>query len=151
MDRSRVPAPDDGWACGIDSIDVDAFSGVARSKGRAFLTRIFTARELLACGDAVDALALRFAAKEATVKALGSDPSRVRLRDIEVLEGPSGEPTLTLKASAETRARALGLSWWAVSLDHSGNVVSAMVLGSGGPLPKGAPSPWALARARRAG
>lgn len=151
MRALRVPAVDDGWVCGIDSIDVDAFCEVARDRGWSFLARVFTPSELLAFEGAMDMLALRFAAKEATVKALGSDPSRVRLRDIEVLDGPTGRPTLTLQGTAEGRARELGVTSWAVGLDHSGNVASAMVIGSPGPLPEGAPSLWILARTRRAG
>lgn len=137
--------------CGIDVVDIDAFADVARTRGRSFLKRVFTSSELIACGHRMDRLAARFAAKEATVKALGTGLAGVRLCDIEVRGESSGKPTLVLKGTAAARAHQLGLSSWAVSLSHSANVATAMVIASARTLPADVPFMQALAMARRAG
>ena len=71
---------------GIDICSVARMAGEIRSPERGFLSAVFTAAELAAGeGDAPRALAARFAAKEAVVKALAGGGERgVFWRDIEI-------------------------------------------------------------------
>lgn len=75
-------------------------------------------------------LAARFAAKEATIKVLGSG---VAPRDIEISSPPGGgPPSLRLHGTARHRAGALGLEL-AVSLTHSRELAAASVLAASAP------------------
>ncbi len=68
---------------GIDIVEPERLSRVLDS----IPERVFTARELAACADRVDrldALAARFAAKEACLKALGTGLFEGALREVEI-------------------------------------------------------------------
>ena len=63
-------------------------------------------------------LAARFAAKEAFGKALGTGLAGLRLRDIQVVNDPSGRPGMILYDTALERFRAAGGARVHVSLTH---------------------------------
>lgn len=113
-------------AVGIDLVEVDRFDRALRRWPR-LLERVFTAGELATCLEARDAasrLAARFAAKEATFKALGDGWPQLGYRDVEVRTLASGAPALRLRA----RARALaGGRRAVVSLAHTGGLAIAEV------------------------
>lgn len=74
-------------------------------------------------------LAGRFAAKEATVKALGTGFSNgLGLQHIEVLRGPLGQPLLRLHGPALERARALGVTAAHISISHDRHAAIAVVV-----------------------
>ena len=83
---------------GVDLVEVPRFERSSRRWGKRLLARIFTAEEL-AYADRHKAraqhLAVRFAAKEAVVKALGA-PKGLGLewRDLEIIRAPSGQPSV---------------------------------------------------------
>src|SRR4030088_2110669 len=73
--------------------------------------QVFTPRELAACADRldrIDALAARFAAKEACIKALSAGIREGGLRQIEILTDARGAPTLRLTGALLSRARESG-------------------------------------------
>ena len=86
--------------------------GVARPLRRAFLNRVFTEVERAKAArrpfTTAGTLAKRFAAKEAFSKAVGTGFKRgVFMKDIGVVNAPSGAPTLTLTGGARARLDAL--------------------------------------------
>lgn len=82
--------------------------------------RVFTAAEITYC-DAkarpAESYAGRFAAREATIKALGGYRGK-RWQDISVARHPSGAPTIALTGNAERRADALGITQVLVTFTH---------------------------------
>ncbi len=114
-------------------VDVVASERVAKAlaNGR-FEERVFTAAERAACKDRADrtqALAARFAAKEACLKALGIGfGAGVALTDVEVLSGDGRRPELRLSGPAAKHARSLGVQHLHVTVSHDGDVAAAVVL-----------------------
>ena len=71
------------------------------------------------------ALAARFCAKEAAMKALGKGMRGARFREIEVIRLPSGEPTLRFFGGAMETFLELGVVSLSVSMSHSETIASA--------------------------
>lgn len=105
---------------GIDIIEINRIEEAVQKWGERFLSRIFTQREIKYCyrrKRPYPSLAGRFAAKEATMKALGTGWRRgIRWIDIEILPGPTGAPTVSLYGEARKIA---GSRRILVSLSHS--------------------------------
>lgn len=113
---------------GIDLIEIHRIQRAYERHGQRFLERVFTTSEIAEACDRPESLAIRFAAKEAAVKALGTGIGPVSWLEVETLHRPSGEPYLILHGRAEKIARALGLVTWAVSLTHSQDMAAAVVV-----------------------
>jgi holo-[acyl-carrier protein] synthase len=82
--------------------------------------RVFTAEEVAYCdGKArpAESYAGRFAAREATIKALGGYP-RKRWQDISVVREPTGAPAIRLAGGAASRAGALGVAHVLITFTH---------------------------------
>ncbi len=116
-------------AVGVDIIEIDRVRRVLRRHSERYLRRVFTPVEVAYCRGRIGELAARFAAKEATMKALGTGVRGVAWRDIEVLPDNRGKPLLYLYGGAEKRAREIGLAGLDVSLSHSHDFAVAMVVG----------------------
>lgn len=115
---------------GVDMVDIERFRRVLARRAKV-ADRLFTEAELsfvAGRSDPVPGLAARFAAKEATMKALGTGVGGVRFCDIEVLSAPSGAPRLRVRGLAEEKARTLGVVSWHVSLTHSESLAAAVVV-----------------------
>ncbi|MCH8225971.1 MAG: holo-ACP synthase, partial [Chloroflexi bacterium] len=104
---------------GIDIIEISRVRRVLEQYGQRFLDRIFTPAEIAYCRERAPNLAARFAAKEATMKALGTGVRGVGWKDIEVVRQESGAPSIELHGRAKQRAQRLGVQEVAVSLSHS--------------------------------
>ena len=116
---------------GIDIIEIPRIQAALDRHGDRFQQRVFTPNEIAECHGRADALAVRFAAKEATTKALGTGIGPVSWREVETLHKRSGEPYLVLHGRAELVAKYLGLTTWAVSLSHSQENAIAVVVATG--------------------
>jgi len=116
---------------GVDLIEIPRVQAAYERYGERFLKRVFTDGEIEECRGRAEALAVRFAAKEATTKALGTGIGPVAWRDVETLSRWTGEPYLVLHGPAERIANFLGLTTWAVSLSHSRENAIAVVVASG--------------------
>ena len=116
---------------GIDIIEIPRVQAALNRHSERFLKRVFTELEVFECRGRAEALAVRFAAKEATSKALGTGIGPICWRDVEILHKWSGEPYLVLHGSAERLAFEAGLTTWAVSLSHSRENAIAVVVASG--------------------
>ena len=82
--------------------------------------RVFTVEERAYCdGKArpAESYAGRFAAREATIKAIGGYRGR-RWQDICVTRHPSGKPTISLAGNAKRQADALGITEVLVTFTH---------------------------------
>ena len=114
---------------GVDAVDVERFRrALARSPG--LTQRLFTEEEQAygaRFADPAPRLAARFAAKEATMKALGVGLGAFGFRDVEVLIAPSGAPSLRLGGRAATLAGEQGVSSLHVSLTHTEHLAEAVV------------------------
>jgi len=114
---------------GVDIIEIERIEEAMARWGERFLHRIYTDGELHICRNRAPALALRFAAKEAVMKALGTGTKGVGWRDIEVLSNSDGKPLVYLHGRAQKKAADLGLGELAISLSHSRNYAIASVIG----------------------
>ena len=114
---------------GLDIIETARIQEAVERWGERFLRRIYTEEELNVCRNRAPALAVRFAAKEAVMKALGTGRTGVGWRDIEVLRQPDGKPSVGLGGRAREKAEELGLGELAISLSHSKEYAIASVVG----------------------
>lgn len=96
---------------GNDVCDIRRIEKTLERYGERFLDKVFTDEERRkAFGRAHPArtLAKRFAAKEALSKALGTGfRSGVHMKDIGIVNSPSGRPTLALARGAAKRLESL--------------------------------------------
>jgi holo-[acyl-carrier protein] synthase len=113
---------------GIDAIELVRVKKTLARHPERFLTRVFTELEVAYCRGRVSELAARFAAKEATMKALGTGVRGVGWRDIEVLADRRGKPLLYLHGRAAKRAKEIGMGQAEVSLTHSDELALAFVV-----------------------
>ena len=92
---------------GSDLCDIRRIEKTLARFGDKFVKRVFTTveqRKAESRAHRAATYAKRFAAKEACAKALGTGFSRgVFLKDIGVVNGPSGAPTLALTGGAAKR------------------------------------------------
>jgi holo-[acyl-carrier protein] synthase len=82
--------------------------------------RVFTPEEIAYCDSKArpaESYAGRFAAREATIKALGGYRGR-RWQDISVTRHPSGAPSIRLDGNAKRRADALGVTEVLITFTH---------------------------------
>lgn len=114
---------------GIDIVELDRVARVLARHPERFLRRVYTAAEVAHCRGRVSELAARFAAKEATMKALGTGVRGVSWRDIEVLPNRRGKPLLLLHGTAAARAARIGLTDVDVTLTHAREYAAAIVVG----------------------
>lgn len=118
-------------AVGTDIIEIARIKRSINDFGQRFLNRCYTERERAWYGDRPNELAARFAAKEATSKALGTGIVGIRWQEMEVLPNRRGKPVLILHGRAAERARTLGLTDFSVSLTHSRTDAMAFVVATG--------------------
>ena len=117
---------------GVDIAEISRITAAIERRGQAFLSRIFTAREIAYCEshrNKFERYAARFAAKEAAMKALGTGWRRgVRWVDIEVVRSPSGKPSLELHGATRAIADRLGVKNISLSITHSGDIALSQVI-----------------------
>ncbi len=116
---------------GVDIIEIRRIARALERFGERFLARVYTPAEVAFCRGRVPELAVRFAAKEAISKALGTGLVGISWTEMEVLADRRGKPLVTLYGRALARAQALGLSEWAVSLSHDDGRAIAFVVANG--------------------
>ena len=100
------------------------------------MLRVFTADEKAYAEKSrkrsAEHLAVRFAAKEAVLKALGTGwRNGIAWTDIEVVRAASGQPSLQLTGRALEIATEKGITEWHLSLSHTATLAQASVLGLG--------------------
>ncbi|MBX3389675.1 MAG: holo-ACP synthase [Phycisphaeraceae bacterium] len=120
---------------GIDLTSVDRIREMVADHGDRFLDRVFTIAERESAGrqanesKRAEHLAGRFAAKEAALKALGTGwRDGIAWTDVEILNQPSGAPSLRLHGKASEIAAGLGAKTFHVSISHAASVATASVI-----------------------
>lgn len=113
---------------GVDIIEISRIRQVLERYGQRFLERVYTPSEIAYCRGRPANLAARFAAKEATMKALGTGVRGVAWKDIEVVRLPSGAPSIKLHARGKRRAQRLAVGEISLSLSHSREYAVAFVV-----------------------
>ena len=123
---------------GVDIVEIERIGTLLVQHGDLFLNRVYTPAEVGYCGGRPSALAARFAAKEAVLKALGTGVQGVGWREVEVFSDQNGKPQVALHGRARARAETLGMTHFAISLSHSRAYAVAFVVASGGTIENGA-------------
>ena len=115
---------------GLDVVDLRRFARLLERHGPAALRRICRDGEVrIAEGPGrIAHVAGLFAAKEATMKALGLVEDPCDWRHIEVLRSPSGACDLALHGRVREAATRLGAESFALSLSHEGDYATAVVI-----------------------
>ena len=117
---------------GTDICSVARMQRMADKYGGRFLDRVFSPDEQAACrrkAGSAERLAARFAAKEATMKALGTGwACGVRFIDIQVTNEFGGRPVVTLVGTAHEYACNMGVSRIHISLSHERDQAIAFVV-----------------------
>ena len=120
---------------GVDIVEIDRMRQALERRPR-MKERLFSAEERAYCEKRSRPevhYALRFAAKEAVLKALGTGFSGMRFTDVEVAREQSGRPVPRLSGRAAEQAEALGIVEMHLSLSftHSTAVASAVAITEG--------------------
>lgn len=117
---------------GLDLCPLDRMERAVDRYGDVFLRRIYTDDERSYCEQRArpaESLAARFAAKEATSKALGA-PRGIGWHDVEVVPATSGEhgPRVRLRGKAAQIADELGVREVLLSMTHASGVAAAVAV-----------------------
>lgn len=118
-------------AVGIDLADISAVRDTIDHFGAQYLDRIFTPGERAQCAESFDPaphLAARFAAKEATIKALMIDGPIPPWTSMEVQRQSAGFCRMHLTGSAARIAKDKGIDGLIVSLSHDAGMAIAIVV-----------------------
>jgi holo-[acyl-carrier protein] synthase len=117
---------------GVDLVEIDRFRKVIERLKDRFILRVFTANEQQFCNehrDPVPHFAVRFAAKEALFKALGTGWAKgVTWLDVEVRRERQDAPTMVLRGEAQRLSVSMGASKVHLSLSHSDQWAIATVI-----------------------
>ncbi len=116
---------------GTDLLNMAEIPDSSLSQGDPFYEKMYTPGEKLQAseeGRGKDFLRRRFAAKEAVFKALGADPDRVRMGEIEILDDPFGAPYVTLFGEALAYAKERGIGGVLVSVSSGKGSALAFAL-----------------------
>lgn len=117
---------------GVDVVEIARVAALRERQGEKGLSLVFLPSELeycLARANADESLAVRFAAKEAVMKALGTGWTEgVAFSGIEVVREGLARPFVRLHGSTAERARELGAGAIHLSLSHGGGVAMAQAL-----------------------
>jgi len=121
-------------ATGVDIAEIDRIErALAASHGARFRARVFTEGEQRYCESRgrgrAQSYAARFAAKEATMKALGVGWGRhAAWHEIEVVRARGEAPRLVLSGTAAATAQRVGIARLSLSLTHAANLALAFVV-----------------------
>jgi holo-[acyl-carrier protein] synthase len=117
------------YGIGIDIVKIERIKRVVDKWGQKFLRRVFTLHEISCCYQKKTpyiSLAVRFAAKEALMKALNG-PS-ISFTDVEIINTESGKPILKVNGKLENIFRNLSIDKAHLSLSHENDYGVACVV-----------------------
>jgi holo-[acyl-carrier protein] synthase len=117
-------------AIGVDIVEIERVESAIKQGGERFLSRVYTETELRACQNRPSSLASRFAGKEAVMKVLGIGGIDIAWREIEILTGDDGRPSVKLHGQALNKAAELNLKEVSVSLSDSKEFAIAVAIGT---------------------
>ncbi|MDA8326564.1 MAG: holo-ACP synthase [Nitrospiraceae bacterium] len=117
---------------GVDIVRVKRLKSAVDRWGRRFLERVFTGAEIAACYEKAEpfrSLAVRFAAKEALIKASGL--SGISFREIEIANLAGGAPVIKKQGRLALALAESGIENLHLSLSHEEEYGVAMVVAEG--------------------
>ena len=123
----RIP----GLRVGVDMVSIPELASMVETSGPTFLHSCWTRSEQAYCDGSIARLAVRWAAKEATMKALGHGIGEIDPLDVEVHAVEGEAPDLRLHNTAADHARAAGLDEIVLSLTHEADFALAFVVAFG--------------------
>ena len=115
---------------GVDAVDVARMRTVLE-RTPTFRVRTFTEQEreyAEKMRDPTERYAVRFAAKEAVMKAMGLGLGAFGFYDCETVAAESGQPSLVLRGPALEHAHVRGITHWHLTLTHTAMTAIAMVV-----------------------
>jgi holo-[acyl-carrier protein] synthase len=117
---------------GIDQFDVQRMQKQLESAEDGFITSVFLPEEIAYCQQKhypAQHFAARFAAKEATLKALASTGGKGTFwLDIKIQNEKDGRPIIELSGRLHELARGIGTKTIHVSLTHTAEQAVAVVI-----------------------
>ncbi len=120
------------YGVGIDLIRVDRIRKLLDKSPDKTVKRLFTSREAQYCRnkrDPAPCFAMRFSAKEAFAKALGTGIGKhVGWKDVEVIRDKSGKPSIKLSDRVESYCLQKGIVSWHLSITDDGEYGAALVI-----------------------
>lgn len=123
-------------AHGIDLVETARIAEMLDEHGGRFVERCFTTGERTYADHGsrrrAERYAVRFAAKEAVLKAIGTGwRDGISWQDVEVLRSPMGVPSVALTGKCAEVAASLGITDWRLSLSHTDLYAIASVIALG--------------------
>lgn len=117
---------------GVDLAQIPRLRRVVERWDERFLRRVFTEAEIAYCRrrrDPIPHFAARFAAKEATLKALGTGLGMgINWRELEVRRERGQAPVMVLSGRCRALAQAKGAGRVLLSLSHDGDYAMAQAM-----------------------
>jgi holo-[acyl-carrier protein] synthase len=114
----------------VDVVDIEDFVADLDPEPSAFLASVFLESEIRECAGQPDRLATRFAAKEATLKALGTGARGIGMTDVEIYTAANGAPFVRLTPAAARVAAQAGIRELHVSVTRDAGLAIAIVVGT---------------------
>ncbi len=108
------------YGIGIDIVKIERMKNADEKWGVRFFEKILTENEISYCfkkSVPYPSIAVRFAAKEAIIKAIGSEVP-VSMKDIEVVNNEKGRPSITVRGKLEKFFKEKQIQHCHVSLSH---------------------------------
>jgi len=119
------------YGIGVDIVRIERLREAYRKWGIRFFQRFLTDREIDYCFNRKEpypSIAVRFAAKEALIKALSAG-SIINMKDIEILNQENGRPVMYIHGDLENTLKEKGIKNWHLSMSHEREYgVSVVVL-----------------------
>ena len=120
------------YGTGVDIVEIERFVRFQQQGNDALFQRLFTPAEIEYCAgkkQSAQHYALRFAAKESFLKALGTGlRDGLCWKDVEVVNDPLGKPELRLYRRALEMFTEAGLNSCFLSMSHDAGCAVAMVV-----------------------
>ena len=116
---------------GTDILSINRIKAILEHDSGSFVGRTFTVREQKAAdqrNDSVLFYATRFAGKEAIFKCLDLDPESIDLKEIEILNSPSGRPEVFFKGNLRKVLQQKGIKKVDLSLSYENDYVLAFAM-----------------------
>lgn len=119
--------------CGVDIIEIERIKKAIQKDNGRLISKVFTEAERDYCEKRLMSkhqhYAVRFAAKEAVSKALGTGiAGGLALVDIEVVKDERGKPDIKLHGKAKKIADEMGVKSMKLSLSHCDSYAVANVV-----------------------
>ena len=131
--QASIEAMGQASAVGIDLVEVELLRQLLAAGGRTFVDAAWTAREQRDTNGQPEALAGKWAAKEAVMKALQHGIGDMDPRDVEIVTNPIGAPRVELHRAARSIAKQNRITTWHISVTHGGGWAAAIAIASSQP------------------